>query len=891
MAGRIAADVLGDMIVAREGFKGDLAVLETAVSEAFLTGDSSAVLDDELVDRLLRYADILSHSTVPQYRETAYSVIALLREYEELVGLSERAGHRAAAVATAVLVELGNFPGLKTLADATDTSFALPLSRGILRAAKETAQATKRGTAVLTDTQYQIAERMRGEDYFSFSGPTSLGKSFILKDAIYDIVQHSGLDHHCVVVLVPTKALVGQTAADLRDLLQDIPEVNIATFPSLPRFLRQTYARTVFVLTPERLLRYLSNPVRDIDYLIVDEAQKVIAKKDARSSIYYHAIVEVTRRFATKLIFASPSIKNPELFLELFGKATNGALSVQERTVSQQRYFVDLIDRKQYYLSGMTATNDGLGTAPGARNAIELVTSLSGSRKSIIYINSSAKSAEFALKLAGTLPEVTDDNINALIKFVTEHIHKDYFLVKTLKHGIAFHHGKMPQEVRERLEKCFADPTSKLQYVVCTSTLLEGVNLPAKNIFVLNDTHGPSDFGKIDFENLAGRAGRLTYDFSGNVVCVRHDPNGWSGRTRGLIPRGEPVIAESFLVNPGKKRKDFTDIGHVLRGETIPGKPSNDAKRTVEQYSSILLLHLLGKQQTPLRTLFLEKVADGSKLLDKAAAAFKGSVDVLRRSPSILPKYQSAVWETMTGSLGGALVPADADDFGYPLFENVLTRLGTAYNWKVEESGGTYPLVPAKEPGYTKRLSYWAMLMSYWVKGEPLALVISRTIAYHAKLGTITYNDYAKSPYPITETFDPSDPKYINLIIEGTMRDIETGLRFKIISYLENYHDLAVQALGADAAGIDIAKLVEYGSSDPKMINLQEVGFSRGVAIDLLKKHSKHLDFTREGDLDTVDIEALVEDPDLDETSKAEVENILCKSRAFVVDSDVGVPS
>jgi hypothetical protein len=660
-------------------------------------------------------------------------------------------------------------------------------------------------------------------------------------------------------------------------LLQDVPEVNIATFPSLPRFLRQTYPRTIFVLTPERLLRYLSNPVRDIDYLIVDEAQKVIAKKDARSSIYYHAIVEVTRRFATKLIFASPSIKNPELFLELFGKATNGALSVQERTVAQQRYFVDLVDRKQYYLSGTTTSNGELGSAPNADNAIELVTSLSGPRKSIVYINSSAKSAEFALALAETLPEVNDSSIDALIKFVKEHIHKDYFLAKTLKHGVAFHHGKMPQEVREKVEKCFSEPESKLQYVVCTSTLLEGVNLPAKNIFVLNDSHGPSSFGKIDFENLAGRAGRLTYDFSGNVICVRHESGGWSEGVRDLIPRGEPITAESFLVNPGNKRKDFTDIGHVLRGEPIPGNPSNDAKRTVEQYSSILLLHLLGKQQTPLRTLFLEKVADGSKLLDKAAAAFTGSVEVLQRSPGIRPKYQSAIWENMTEGNDGALVPPDADELDYDLFEKVLAQLGTTYNWMVEESGGRDPLVPSSEPGYSKRLRYWAMLMSYWVKGDPLVLVISRTIAYHAKLGSISYRDYAKSPYLINEAFDSGNPKHINLIIEDTMRDLETGLRFKIISYLENYHDLSVQALGTNEAGINIAKLVEYGSSDPKMINLQEVGFSRGVALDLLRKHSNHLTFTSEDELDAVDVEALLADSDLNVDSKAEVENILRK--------------
>ncbi|MCD2499076.1 DEAD/DEAH box helicase [Microbacterium nymphoidis] len=869
---------MSDTIVARPGYSIDLATLEAAVSEAFLTGVTSATVDDALVDRLLRYADIMSHSTIPAHREAAYNLIALLREIDELVGLSDRGSARVTAVATAVLIELGNFPGLRTLTNVTESTYALPVSRGVLRAAKEVTQATKRGTQTLTDTQFQIAERMRGEDFFSFSGPTSLGKSFILKDAIYDIVRRPALDQHCVVVLVPTKALIGQTAADLRELLRDVPEVNVATFPSLPLFLRKTYPRTIFVLTPERLLRYLSNPVRDIDYLIVDEAQKVIAKKDARSSIYYHAIVETIRRFATKLVFASPSIENPQLFLELFGKASNGALAVRERTVAQQRYFVDLIDRKQYYLSGAGGGEELLEVSPTARTAIELITSLSRSRKSIVYINSSAKSADFALELAEVLPKVSDPRIDAVIKFAKEHIHKDYFLADTLAHGVAFHHGKMPQEVRERVEECFSDPDSPLRFVVCTSTLLEGVNLPAKNIFVLNDTHGPAGFGKIDFENLAGRAGRLTYDFSGNVICVRYEQNGWSESRQELIPRGEPIIAESFLVDPGRTRKDFTDIGYVLRGEKLPGKPSSDAKRTVEQYASILLLHVLGKQQTPLRALFLEKVTDGAKLLDKAVSGFTGSEEVLRRSPGIQPKYQSAAWgELMTGA-AGPLIPSDTPELTFELFEAVLARLGRVYNWIIEESGGKDPLVPKEEPGYSARLRYWATLMTYWVEGDPLVLVISRAIRYHAKQGVVKYHDYSVSPYLIEEPFKAGDQKQINRIIEETMRDLETGLRFKIISYLENYFDLTVEALGPANAGMNVAKLVEYGSSDPKVINLQEVGFTRGVSLDLLSKYTKYLAFTVDDELEKVDLDGLIAEPEIAEDVMAELENILRKA-------------
>lgn len=800
-----------------------------------------------------------------------------------MIGLPESLKDPVLAVSEAVLIELGNFPGLRTLTKGGESRFALPLERGVLRAAKEVVQATRRGDATLTDSQFQIVEKMRGEDFFSFSGPTSLGKSFILKDALYEIVQRSELDQHCVVVLVPTKALIGQTAADLRNLLRDVPEVNIATFPSLPRFLRNKYPRTIFVLTPERLLRYLANPVRDIDYLVVDEAQKVIAKNDTRSSIYYHAILEATRRFATKLIFASPSIQNPELFLDLFGRARNGALAVKERTVAQQRYFVDLVDRRQFHLASDQPDGRQLEDAPTAKDAVGLVLSLSGERKSIVYINSSTKSAQFALELAEALPPLDDPETTALIKFVREYIHKDYYLVKTLEHGVAFHHGKMPQEVREKLEQCFGDPESALQYVVSTSTLLEGVNLPAKNIFVLNDRHGPANFDKIDFENLAGRAGRLTFDFSGNVICVRDEAKRWGESTRSLIPRGEPIIAESFLVNPPRRqRKDYTDIERILRGQPLPGSPSVDAQHTVRQYASILLLHHLDNQQTPLRTNFLARVNDGTRLLDRVAADFRAPHDVLRRAPGILPKYQSTVWEKLNRGENGPLIAADSDLTEFDLYEDVLTTLGSLYNWIEEESPGRDSLVAATHPGYEQRLRYWALLMLTWVRGDPLRLVISRAIDYHVRNGQITYEDYSTgSRELVTEPFSAKSPKHINLVIEWTMRDLEGGLRFKIISYLENYYDLSSMVLGTDRAGINVATLVEYGSIDPKVIELQEVGFSRGVALKLIEDHADCLVFTAQGELDAIDEVTLLQQNGLDAEIRGEAENILIKAVAI----------
>lgn len=331
------ADHLSDVIVGRVEFRDEYRDLEYIIAEKFLSNTTSRLLNDETVENLLRYADVLSHASTAEYRQLAYAIVALLMEYEAEVGLTSGLAVKVRTIAEAVMLEVGNFPGLQMLIASGREMYALPPTRGILGIAKRVLQSTNRKDGTLTDVQYGIVEMMRGQDYFSFSGPTSLGKSYIIKDTIYDIARKSVLNDRCVVVLVPTKALIAQTASGLRAALRDIEEINVVTHPSLPSYLRKRFCRTVFVFTPERLIRYLSNPVREVAYLIVDEAQKVVAEGDSRSSLYYHSIVETTRRFATKLLFASPGIANPELFLTLFGKSNHGALAVKERSVLQNR--------------------------------------------------------------------------------------------------------------------------------------------------------------------------------------------------------------------------------------------------------------------------------------------------------------------------------------------------------------------------------------------------------------------------------------------------------------------------------------------------------------------------------------------------------------------------
>ena len=64
--------------------------------------------------------------------------------------------------------------------------------------------------------------------------------------------------------------------------------------------------------------------------------------------------------------------------------------------------------------------------------------------------------------------------------FLREHIHPQYLLADTVLTGVGFHYGNMPSTVRKTPEEYFA--SGDLSYLACTTTLLAGVNLPAKNL-------------------------------------------------------------------------------------------------------------------------------------------------------------------------------------------------------------------------------------------------------------------------------------------------------------------------------------------------------------------------------------------------------------------------
>jgi len=82
--------------------------------------------------------------------------------------------------------------------------------------------------------------------------------------------------------------------------------------------------------------------------------------------------------------------------------------------------------------------------------------------------------------------------------------------------GIFLHHASVPQGIRSAVE--FAMQRGLIRFVICTSTLAQGVNLPLRYLIVTGLYQGQDKIKVRDFHNLIGRAGRSGMFTEGSII-------------------------------------------------------------------------------------------------------------------------------------------------------------------------------------------------------------------------------------------------------------------------------------------------------------------------------------------------------------------------------------
>lgn len=516
-------------------------------------------------------------------------------------------------------------------------------------------------------------------------------------------------------------------------------------------------------------------------------------------------------------------------FLEMINNSTDESMSIIESPVTQNRFFIDTVENKSFMISDYGddivfpkfdfKENDIIG------NLQLVLESFSEDRQSIIYCNTVDKTIQTAIDFADQCSKIDSEEIDEVIKLIDERIHHQYYLKKCLNKGIAYHFGGIPEEIKLRIENLYKQ--GLIKFLFCTSTLLEGVNLPAKNIFILSEKIGDGIMSDIDFWNLAGRAGRLRKDISGNIFCVNlYNQSGyWKDAKNVNILRTKEICEIKPQILSKQNDNLYKNIRNYFEQKSYSNKNlSNEKKKTIEMYGNILLFHDSINNDSILKDRFVDSDKNYVSLLKKTRNSLKVAPEILATSIDINIANQNKIAISDVPNLPTSTKREDCLE--------VLTVLYEQYKWDETESGGRNPMIRHKN-----QLKYYAMLMESWINTKPLKVIIQKSIDYFYNNGD-ERDLYIRQEGKLTPVkFDKGNEFHINKLINNVVSDIENILRFKIKNYVSNYQALLKSKNKVDLGSADWESYIEYGTTDNKTIEIQNLGFSRNIAIFLRNKY------------------------------------------------------
>ena len=430
--------------------------------------------------------------------------------------------------------------------------------------------------------------------------PTSYGKT----ELILSYIDHTKFKKICIIS--PTKSLLAQTK---KRIINKFGYRKIITYPEM---YSDKDNEIIAVLTQERLLRLLqNNPNLKFDLLVIDEAHNILDdfSDENRRSVILASVIIICKKRKENLVckYLTPFLRSKEsLKIECLPNVDEW-YSVVENVKSEIFYFYDLENNKKVLLDQYSTTKDKLiDLQVNELGDDEDVVITYCDNKNIIYLNSPKKLENFAFKLFSKLPERQILRLNKAARDLREYVHEDYKLADYIEKGVIYHHGSIPEPVRYFIEDLYVD-VPEIKMLIANSTLLEGVNIPATKMFILDPCRGNSYLSPSSFKNLIGRVCRFGEIFNNSTGDLKyllpeiHIVKGGYCRQNFKVEnfvKGRKILVEDYdkifddiknplLVNSdsdkAKKKKAEDILENISHSDSITVNNSNKAKTKVGQ--------------------------------------------------------------------------------------------------------------------------------------------------------------------------------------------------------------------------------------------------------------------------------------------------------------------
>lgn len=362
----------------------------------------------------------------------------------------------------------------------------------------------------LTPVQASVRGAVESHQFVSISAPTSAGKSYSIRDFIYE-------QQGDAVIVVPSRALIAEYVAAIRRRFGGRKDVMISSF--VDKVFRSRDLRRIFVLTPERARElFLMRDQLSVTVFFFDEAQ--VSEEKGRGIVFDVLIRRIQKSFpSAKLIFAHPFVENPQAQFKKHGISLERsyARSYNQGSVGKVSIYRHA-NGNDYYFSPSEEKGHLLDKCLKFEGAFHDF-AFNGQHSILIFVSkASIYNGKFLVEFSEYIDKfeaVTDPSALKIVEAIENIIGADELehrsnLVSLLKKGVVIHHGSVPLDVRFLLEDFIRGGFARICFA--TSTLAQGVNMPFDIVWLQSNRiiGGDEEEKALSFKNLVGRAGRLS---------------------------------------------------------------------------------------------------------------------------------------------------------------------------------------------------------------------------------------------------------------------------------------------------------------------------------------------------------------------------------------------
>ncbi|KAF1075458.1 DEAD/DEAH box helicase family protein [Halodesulfovibrio sp. MK-HDV] len=634
--------------------------------------------------------------------------------------------------------------------------------------------------------------------------PTSYGKSELIVSGI----KQSRGSRVCIVV--PSKALLAQTRKRILDEKIDW----VKRIVSHPEMHRVDDYESVYVLTQERLSRILTADKKmAFDLVFVDEAHNMLAAGDREILLTSTIKILSYRNSDTAFKFLTPFLQEPSSLSFKDSNFESLNYKISEYVKSEKIFVADYRAFEKSFSYYDHFFNHFFEHDNDAENYLEHVIDYS-KNKNIVYLNKPKDAQDFARRLAKNLPKINSSTAEKAISEIGEAMHKKYLLLRCLKKGVLYHHGSMPEAVRNYVEYLYTS-CDDIKYLVSTSTLLEGVNLPIERMFLLDIRKGIRKMSPSQFKNLIGRVNRFGDIFRSNEIKAIEK----------LQPQIHVVGSDQYGRVKANLNSFVTEVMHVTK--TIKDEPEN-----------ILL--------DPVQI-----TDDNRDEFERVMTRLENMEEGISGNPDLPRVCTDAGLKLLENNIS-ELDPLDCENAIQSALDNISDEFGLIDNSRLLMRAIYQAFIAHLETDQSKNRNlvrlkaeeaqmFYAMFLDWKIRRYSYARMIRQMIDYWNQLpptALVFVGKWGDTTQPegylehFTRIGSSSFVEKVNFAIVR-IKEEEDFLEHDLFRFVEILNEL-------EMLDEDFYLLAKYGTNDPKVISLIRNGFSRTFAEMLLTEYSNY---------------------------------------------------